>query len=76
MYICVLCVCLLPVKRSEEGTGFPETGVCCLPPCEYWELNTGSLQEQKVLLTAESCLGPQCQLFQIYNLRLILNDLT
>ena len=42
MYICVLCVYLVPV-RSEEGVGFPGTGGMDggEPPCGYGELNLG-----------------------------------
>ena len=29
------------------------------PPCGCWELNSGSLEEQSVLLTAEPSLQPQ-----------------
>ena len=28
----------------------------CEPPCGYWELNSGPLKEQSVLLTAEPLL--------------------
>lgn len=30
----------------------------CEPPCGCWELNSGSLGEQPVLLTAEASLQP------------------
>jgi hypothetical protein len=30
----------------------------CEPPCGCWELNTGSLEEQSVLSTAEPSLQP------------------
>jgi hypothetical protein len=30
----------------------------CEPPCGCWELNSGSLEEQSVLLTAEASLQP------------------
>lgn len=36
--MCTMCL-------SEKGVGFPETGVTdgYEPPCEYWELNAGSV---------------------------------
>jgi hypothetical protein len=30
----------------------------CEPPCSCWELNSGPLEEQSVLLTAEPSLQP------------------
>jgi hypothetical protein len=30
----------------------------CEPPCGHWELNSGPLKEQSVLLTTESSLQP------------------
>jgi hypothetical protein len=30
----------------------------CEPPCGHWELNSGSLEEQSVLLTTESAISP------------------
>ena len=35
----------------------------CEPPCGCWELNSGSLEEQSVLLTAEPSLQPQKSFF-------------
>ena len=31
----------------------------CEPPCGCWELNSGPLEEQSVLLTAEPSLQPE-----------------
>jgi hypothetical protein len=31
----------------------------CEPPCGCWELNTGPLEEQSVLLAAEPSLQPE-----------------
>lgn len=41
--------------KSEEGIGSPETGVTdgWEAPCGCWEMNTGTLKEQQVLLTVE-----------------------
>jgi len=33
----------------------------CEPPCGCWELNSGPLEEQSVLLTTEPSLQPQDQ---------------
>ena len=35
----------------------------CEPPCGCWELNSGPLEEQSVLLTAEPSLQPHDPLF-------------
>ena len=32
----------------------------CEPPCGCWDLNSGPLEEQSVLLSAESSLQPVC----------------
>jgi hypothetical protein len=39
----------------------------CEPPCGCWELNSGPLEEQSVLLTTEPSLQPQCVLFLTAN---------
>jgi hypothetical protein len=43
-----------------EGVIFPGTGVAdrCELPCGCWELNSGPLEEQPVLFTAEPFLQP------------------
>ena len=48
------------LRRSEEGAESLETGVTdgCEPPRACWGLNLGLLQEQQVLLIAESFLQP------------------
>ena len=35
----------------------------CEPPCGCWELNSGPLEEQSVLLTSEPSLQPPLELF-------------
>jgi hypothetical protein len=37
----------------------------CEPPCGCWELNSGPLEEQSVLLTTESPLQPQNLLLKV-----------
>jgi len=43
--------------RHQRRTSDPITDGC-EPPCGFWELNSGPLEEQSVLLTAESSLQP------------------
>jgi hypothetical protein len=43
------------LQSPEKGIGFPGW-YGCEPPCGCWELNPGPLQEQQVLLTAETPL--------------------
>lgn len=51
-----VCACDMFMQLPAEDVGFPETGGTdsCEPPRGYWELNLCPLQEQQVLLTAES----------------------
>jgi hypothetical protein len=49
---------LLSSDAPEEGIGFHADG--CEPPCGCWELNSGPLEEQSVLLTAEPSLQLPC----------------
>ena len=44
----------------------------CEPPCGCWELNSGPLEEQSVLLISESSLQPQNLTFLKTNFCLIL----
>jgi E3 ubiquitin-protein ligase NEDD4 len=46
--------------RPEEGVGSPGIGVTdsCELPCGCWELNSGPLKKQPVLLTTEPSLNP------------------
>lgn len=47
--------CLL---RTREDTGWPAAGDGCEPLCGCWELNSGPLEEQHMLLMAEPSLQP------------------
>jgi hypothetical protein len=51
MYMSTL---LLSSHTPEEGIRSHSDG--CEPPCGCWELNSGPLEEQSVLTTAESAL--------------------
>lgn len=55
MSMCVAHSCLVPMD-AEEGIGPPGTGGkdSCELPCEYQELNQDPLQEQPVLLAADT----------------------
>jgi hypothetical protein len=37
----------------------------CEPPCSCWELNSGPLEEQSVLLTAEPSLQPDNLIYSL-----------
>ena len=54
-------------QSSEEGTGFPGTGIIngCEPLCGYWELNKALCEEQQVLLTPELSIQPLESVFSI-----------
>jgi hypothetical protein len=44
-------------RHSRRQHQMPSTDGC-EPPCDFWELNSGPLEEQSVLLTAEPSLQP------------------
>ena len=54
-----MCISFLPrVPASQKGApGLITDG--CKPACGCWELNSGPLEEQSVLLTSEPYLQPQ-----------------
>jgi E3 ubiquitin-protein ligase NEDD4 len=51
---CQHCSCL---QTHQKKASDPITD-SCEPPCGCWELNSGSLEEQSVLITAEPPLQP------------------
>jgi hypothetical protein len=55
MYMSIL---LLSSDTPEEGINSITDG--CEPPCGFWDLNSGPLEKQSVLLTTESSLQPVC----------------
>jgi hypothetical protein len=63
-----MCTGVLPAYLCV-GVGSPGTEVTdsCEPPCGYWELNLGPLEEQPVFLTTESSLQPLGCLFVLIN---------
>ena len=60
IFFIILCVWVYAHEwcmwRSEEDIRFPETEVTkgCEPPCQCWESNPGSLEEQPMCSTAET----------------------
>lgn len=57
MDICLPHMCLV-LRRAEEGTGFPGTGIIVSCELSYgcWEANPDLLREQQLLLTSEPSL--------------------
>jgi len=58
-YIGVHCICF---QTHQTRASDPITDGC-EPPCGCWELNSGPLEEQSVLLTAEPSLQPTYSVF-------------
>jgi hypothetical protein len=58
----VHCCCL---QTHQKRASDPITDGC-EPPCGCWELNSGPLEEQSVLLTSESSLQPRFDLLKAY----------
>lgn len=54
-------------QRPDEGVRCPGTEVTdsCEPPCRFWEVNPGTLQEQPGLFTTEPSLRPQGPGFKV-----------
>ena len=52
IYICTLCTCILACQKRASD---PITDAC-EPLCSCWELNSGPLEEQTLLLTTEPSL--------------------
>ena len=50
-YMCVHCHCHSLQMQQKTASDLITDG--CEPPCGCWELNSGPLEEQSVLLTAE-----------------------
>ena len=48
------------VDTLSLSSDTPEEGITdgCEPPCGCWEMNSGPLEEQSMLLTAEPSLQP------------------
>ena len=61
MYRSILSVTLFRDTRRGHQSDFIADG--CEPPCGCWELNSGSLEEQSLLLTTEPSLQPKAVMF-------------
>ena len=55
MYMSALSVCTPACQKRARD----HIADGCGPPCGYWGLNSGPLEEQTVLLTTEPSLQPQ-----------------
>ena len=79
MYVCVcVCVCVFVylirvhqncLQTHQKRALDPITGGC-ESPCVCWELNSGPLEEQSLLLTTESSLQPKIKFQCSFNLYL------
>jgi hypothetical protein len=58
--VCLCTTCGRYLQRLEESAGSSGAGVTggYYLSCEFWELNTGLLQEEPMLLTTEPSLQP------------------
>ena len=67
-YLFIVCiwVCSSCLQTHQKRALDPITK----PPCGCWELNSGPLVEQSVLLTTEPSLQPLCYFFETLNLKL------
>jgi hypothetical protein len=63
----ILCECTATLFRYNKRASDPITGGC-EPPCGCWELNSGPLEEQSVLLTTEPSHQPCGFVFMSYTL--------
>jgi hypothetical protein len=60
-FVFIICKYTVAVFRHQEReSGLVTDG--CEPPCGCWDLNSGPLEEQSVLLTAEPSLQPRLSL--------------
>jgi hypothetical protein len=70
MYISALAqfVCILVCQKRASDLVIDG----CEPPCSYWGLNAGPLEEQTILLTAEPSLQAQ-QIVSFYKIHIMLS---
>ena len=54
----IICKYTVAVLRYSRRAHQISLRMVCEPPCGCWELNSGSLEEQSVLLTTEPSLQP------------------
>jgi hypothetical protein len=70
IYFLFVATLLLSSDTPEEGHWIPITDGC-EPPRGCWELNTGPLEEQLVLLTAKPSLQPPMFVYLIITLNFL-----
>jgi hypothetical protein len=72
LFIMYMSILSLSSDTHQKRASDPVTDGC-EPPCGCWELDSGPLEEQSVLLTAEPSLQPKV-LFLIMHLRVCVGD--
>jgi hypothetical protein len=63
-----LCEYIVAVFRHSRGVQKILLQMVCEPPCGCWELNSGPLEEQSVLLTTEPALPAQDTCFHLFTI--------
>jgi hypothetical protein len=58
MYVCMYVLCMCCCLQTYQKRASDPTTDGCEPPCGGWDLNSGPVEEQPVLLTAEPSLQP------------------
>ena len=81
LYVCVSCVYLAPKEARRGLSDLLELELCmdgCEPPYECWDSNSGPVDKQPVLLTAEPSLQPYkvCVHFMVFVLVFLRQDLS
>lgn len=57
MYVCVLCVCLVPIRgQKRHRILWKQSYRCCKVPCGYWELNLDHQVESGIFTAIEHTL--------------------
>ena len=67
MYVCMyVCISALSACMPACQKKAPDPIIDgCEPPCSFWELNSGPLEEQPTVLTTEPSLQPMILYFKI-----------
>jgi hypothetical protein len=74
-WFCFVFLRFIYFKNVRRGHWIPITDGC-EPPCDCWELNSGPLEEQSVLLISETSVRPQLFWFLSNNLSSLLPSKT
>jgi hypothetical protein len=70
MYVSALSACT-PAYQKRASDAITDG---CEPPCGFWDLNSGPLEEQPVLLTTVPSLQPTAEVFIVQFWRLIVQN--